>query len=686
MSRKLKVRGALRAYLLWPAILTVVLLCMNLIMYPIDRLAGYVMTAFTVLYFVMAITIYLAKRNKIAAELVRYAMDFGQVQKRLLKELNLPYAVLDLEGRMQWGNDEFMDIIQEKSAARHSISNIFPEITEDTLPKKEKDEVLHAVLNGRNYRILLRKVIAPDFDDSLNPHDLDAEKCWEDRNALIAMYLYDETEMITLLKENKEQKLVTGLLYIDNYEEALESIDEVRRSLLTALVDRKINKYMQGLDAIIKKLEKDKYIFVFQQKYLPYLQTSKFAVLEEVRSVNIGNEMSVTISIGLGVNADTYISGYEYARAAIDLALGRGGDQAVIKDREKISYYGGKSIQVEKSTRVKARVKAHAFREFVEAKDKIVIMGHKIGDVDSFGSAIGVYRIAKSFNKKSHIIINEVTSSLRPMMNKFAGNPDYEEDMFIKNDQAKEIVDINTLLVIVDVNRPSYLECAELLDRTKTIVTFDHHRQTNEAIDSAVLSYVEPYASSTSEMIAEIMQYIGGNLKLRPLEADALYAGIMIDTNNFLTKTGVRTFEAAAYLRRSGADVTRIRKSFRSEMTDFKIKADAISSTEIYLNHFAIAVCASSEVDSPMILGAQVANELLNITDIKATFVLTDFNEKIYISARSIDEVNVQVIMEKLGGGGHLSVAGTQLENTTIQDAIIKLKTTLTKMHEEGEL
>ena len=686
MSRKLKLKGALRVYLLWPVILTVVLLCMNLIMYPIDRLAGYVMTAFTFLYFVMAVTIYLSKWNKIAAELVRYAMDYGQVQKRLLKELNLPYAILDLEGRVQWGNDEFMDVIQEKSAARRSISNIFPEITEEILPQKEKDEILHVVLNGRNYKVLLRKVIAPDFDDSLSPHFSDAESCWDDKNALIAMYLYDETEMITLLKENKEQKLVTGLLYIDNYEEALESIDEVRRSLLTALVDRKINKYMQGIDAIIKKLEKDKYIFVFQQKYLPYLQTSKFAVLEEVRSVNIGNEMSVTISIGLGVNADTYISSYEYARAAIDLALGRGGDQAVIKDREKISYYGGKSIQVEKSTRVKARVKAHAFREFVEAKDKIVIMGHKIGDIDSFGSAIGVYRIAKSFNKKSHIVINEVTSSLRPMMNKFVGNPDYEEDMFIKSDQAKEIVDINTLLVIVDVNRPSYLECMDLLDRTKTIVIFDHHRQTNEAIDTAVLSYVEPYASSTSEMIAEIMQYIGGNLKLRPLEADALYAGIMIDTNNFLTKTGVRTFEAAAYLRRSGADVTRIRKSFRSEMTEFKIKADAISSTEIYLNHFAIAVCASSEVDSPMILGAQVSNELLNITDIKATFVLTDFNDKIYISARSIDEVNVQVIMEKLGGGGHLSVAGTQLENVTIQDAIIKLKTTLTKMHEEGEL
>jgi c-di-AMP phosphodiesterase-like protein len=258
--------------------------------------------------------------------------------------------------------------------------------------------------------------------------------------------------------------------------------------------------------------------------------------------------------------------------------------------------------------------------------------------------------------------------------------------MFLKNDQAKEVVDGNTLLVIVDVNRPSYLECAELLDYTKTIVIFDHHRQTNEAIDSAVLSYVEPYASSTSEMIAEIMQYIGGNLRLRPIEADALYAGIMIDTNNFLTKAGVRTFEAAAYLRRSGADVTRIRKCFRSDMADFKTRADAISSTEIYLKHYAIAVCASASVDSPMILGAQVANELLNITDIKASFVFTEYNDKIYISARSIDEVNVQIIMEKLGGGGHLSVAGSQLENTTIKEAVVKIKAILDQMNAEGEL
>ena len=687
MGKRIKLRGALKVYLLWPVLLTVLLLIMNLSIYVvINKKAGFIMSVYVLIYFLVAITLFYLKRSRIAGELVRYAVGYGQVQKRLLKELALPYAILDVEGRMQWANDEFMDIIQEKSAARRSISNIFPEITEDTFPKTEKDETLHLSLNGRNYRAILRKVIAPSFDEDVNWSLYEEENSWADPDALIAMYLYDETEMITLQRQNKEQKTITGLLYIDNYEEVLESIDEVRRSLLMALVDRKINKYMQGIDAIIKKLEKDKYIFVFQQKYLPVLQSNKFSILEEVRGVNIGNEMSVTISIGLGVNADSLSSSYEFARAAIDLALGRGGDQAVIRDREKISYYGGKSIQVEKSTRVKARVKAHAFREFVEGKDKVVVMGHKIGDVDSFGAAIGIYRIAKTLNKKAHIVINEVTTSLRPMMNRFVGSPDYEEDMFLKNEQAKEIVDANTLLVVVDVNRPSYTECEELLNYTKTIVVLDHHRQSGEAIENAVLSYIEPYASSTCEMVAEILQYIGANLKLKPVEADALYSGIMIDTNNFLTKTGVRTFEAAAFLRRSGADVTRIRKAFRSEMIDVRIKADAISSTEIYLKHYAIAMCSSSEVDSPTVLGAQIANELLNITDIKASFVLTQFNDKIYVSARSIDEVNVQIIMEKLGGGGHLSVAGTQFEHCNIQDAIAKIKETLDTMTQEGEL
>lgn len=688
MKRNIKVKGALKAYLLWPIMLSLLLACMNISIYFIDRQAAFVVFIFLVLYVLIALSLYFFKRPSVMGDLIRFAADYGQVQKQLLKEMALPYAILDYEGRLLWGNNEFLDLIEyeNEKAARKSIANIFPEITDDVLPKDMQDKVVRVSKNDNHYKIILRKIIAVDFSDSAPFEYQEEDGGLNDANTLITMYVYDETEIKTLIKENHEQKMITGLLYIDNYEEALESIDEVRRSLLIALVDRKINKYMQSIDAIIKKLEKDKYIFMFKQKYLPQLQANRFSILEEVRNVNIGNEMAVTISIGLGVNTESYLQGYEYARAAIDLALGRGGDQAVIKDGDKLLYYGGKSIQLEKSTRVKARVKAHALKEFMEAKDKVVIMGHAIGDVDSFGAGIGIYRIAKTLNKKAHIVINEVTTSVRPLMNRFINNPDYEEDMFLRGEQAMSVVDNNTLLVIVDVNRPGYTECSELLSLTKTIVILDHHRQTGESIENAVLSYIEPYASSSCEMVAEVLQYIGDGLRLKPVEADAMYAGIMIDTNNFLTKTGVRTFEAAAFLRRSGADVTRIRKFFRSEMDEYKTKAKAISSTEIYLDHFAITVCSGKGVNSPTVLGAQVANELLNIANIKATFVFTEFNDKIYLSARSIDEVNVQLVTERLGGGGHMSVAGAQFTGITLAEAIDKLKTTLSTMKEEGEL
>ncbi len=686
MKRYIKVKGALKAYLRWPIVLSLLLVCMNISIYMIDRKAGIVMLGFVVLYVVIAMLLYFFRRPAIIGDLIRYAADYGQVQKQLLKEMALPYAILDYEGRLLWGNYEFLDIIQDEKAARKSVSNVFPEITSLVLPRDMQDKTVRASKNDSHYKIILRKIIAVDFSDSAPLEYQEDNMGLSDPNALIAMYIYDETEIKTLIRENYDQKMITGLLYIDNYEEALETIDEVRRSLLIALIDRKINKYMQSIDAIVKKLEKDKYIFMFKQKYLPQLQSGKFSLLEEVRAVNIGNEMSVTISIGLGVNTDSYLLGYEYARAAIDLALGRGGDQAVVKDGEKLLYYGGKSIQLEKSTRVKARVKAHALKEFVEAKDKVVIMGHAIGDVDSFGAGIGIYRIAKTLNKKAHIVINEVTTSVRPLMTRFINNPDYEEDMFLKGEQAMGAVDSNTLLVIVDVNRPNYTECKELLSLTRTIVILDHHRQTGEAIENAVLSYIEPYASSSCEMVAEILQYIGDGLRLKQVEADAMYAGIMIDTNNFLTKTGVRTFEAAAFLKRNGADVTRIRKAFRSDMDEYKTKAEAISATEVYLDHYAITVCSSVGINSPTVLGAQVANELLNITNIRATFVFTEFHDKIYLSARSIDEVNVQLIMERLGGGGHMSVAGTQFTNSTLTEAVNNLKVTLSAMKQEGEL
>ena len=463
-------------------------------------------------------------------------------------------------------------------------------------------------------------------------------------------------------------------------------MEEVRSSLLIALIDRKINKYFASIDGVVKKLEKDKYFLVMRKKSLEMLREKKFSILEEVKNVNIGNEMAVTISIGIGMNADTYAHTSEYARIAMEMALGRGGDQVVIKDGNNITYFGGKSQMMEKTTRVKARVKAHALKEFMSSKDKVVVMGHKITDVDTFGAAIGIYRAAKTLDKKSYIVINTPTSSIRPLMDAFLHSQDYDSRMFVNSHEAKEIVDDNTVVVVVDTNRPNYTECDELLTMTKTIVVLDHHRQSKDVISNAVLSYIEPYASSACEMVAEILQYFSDGIRIRNIEADSLYAGIMIDTNNFLTKTGVRTFEAAAFLRRCGADVTRVRKMFRENVEDYRAKGEAIRNAELYRDCFAISVCPSEGLESPTVVGAQAANELLNVVGVKASFVLTDYRSTIYVSARSIDEVNVQIIMEKLGGGGHLNIAGAQFEHYSIAEVRDILKQTLQKMLDEGDI
>ncbi len=440
------------------------------------------------------------------------------------------------------------------------------------------------------------------------------------------------------------------------------------------------------MDGITKKLEKDKYLVILRKESVLQLEESKFDLLDDVKTVNIGNEMAVTLSIGIGLDGLTYAQNYEFSRTAIDLALGRGGDQAVVKTSASLTFYGGKSQQVEKNTRVKARVKAHALNEIISSRDKVLVMGHRLADVDSFGAAVGIYRIARSLNRKAHIVINDVTTSVQPLLDMFQGNPDYEEDMIVNSAQAIEIAESNVVLVVVDVNKPSITECPELLHTCKSIVVLDHHRQGAETIENATLSYVEPYASSACEMVTEILQYIKDGIRPKGEEADSMYAGIIIDTNNFTAKTGVRTFEAAAYLRRNGADVTRVRKLFREDVLEYKTKADAVSQAKKYRGHYAISICSSNGVKSPTILGAQAANELLNIRGIRASFILTDYQGKIYISARSFDEVNVQVILERLGGGGHMNIAGAQLEGCSLEEAEKVVKETLDKMIEEGDL
>jgi len=681
-QNKIRFKGQINTYLRWPVWLSALMALFTIGMFFVDVRAGFVMLLFLVLYFATVMSLYRRNKAIIVNDLISFATQYGQVQRQLLRDLDLPYALLDESGKIIWTNEAFEITANIKNGYKKSIMSVIPEIHKEDIPVVETENEIVIEHNMQEFRVSMRKVMLTDMINSseiLEAMDTDSY--------LIAVFMFDETKINTLQRENDDQKQVVALIYIDNIDEALESIEEVRRSLLIALIDRKINKYFTTVNALVKKLEKDKYLVVMPKKSLRVLEEKKFDILEDVKTVNIGNEMAMTISIGVGVETGGYIDNYESARQTIDLALGRGGDQAVVRRGQDIVYYGGKSQMAEKNTRVKARVKAHALREIIEGADKIIVMGHKIPDVDAFGAAIGVYRAAKTLGKKTHIVLNEVSTSVRPLMERVLGTEEYEQDIFLNSVEALDAADENTVIIVVDTNKPSFTECEGLLTKCKTIVVLDHHRQGTEKIENATLSYIEPYASSASEMVAEILQYISDTLKLRPVEADCIYSGIMIDTSNFLTKTGVRTFEAAAYLRRNGADVTRVRKMFRDSMDDYKLRAEIVRNSEVYMDHFAISVTPEEiPIESPTIIGAQAANELLNINGVRASFVLTNFQNQIYISARSIDEVNVQVIMERLGGGGHLNIAGTQISNVTADEAKELLINTIEKMVKEGDI
>lgn len=683
MDRKLKFKGRLRLYFQMPVWFGILLAFTDVAIYTIDVSAGIVMSCFTLVYLVSFLLLEHFNRPVIMNELVSFATQYGQIQKKLLWDLELPNALLDENGRIIWANRAFLQIAGKEKPQNKTVSTLFPIITQDKLPGAEADETeVDFQKDDRDFHAKMKKIPLAEMVE--NSDIFEAEGIYE--GCLIALYLFDETALKIALRENDNQSLAVGLLYIDNYEEALDSVEEVRRSLLTALIERKVNKYFASIDGIVRKMEKDKFFFILRKQSLKTLQENRFDLLEFVKTVNIGNEMSVTLSIGVGVGGLTYAQNYEYARTSIDLALGRGGDQAVVKTKDGVSYYGGKSQRVEKNTRVKARVKAHALKEIISSKDRVLVMGHRMTDVDSFGASVGVYRIAKALGRSAYIVINDISSSIKPMVDHFISHEDPEELILINNTQAVELAGANSCLVVVDVNKPSITECPELLKQCRSIVVLDHHRQSEEIIENATLSYIESYASSACEMVAEVIQYIESGLKLKSAEADCLYGGIVIDTNNFTSKAGVRTFEAAAYLRRNGADVTRVRKMFRDDVTDYRAKAEVISKASIFKDIFAISVCESKEAQNPTIVGAQAANELLNITGIKASFVLTEYNQVIYISARSIDEINVQIIMEKLGGGGHLNVAAAQLRDISLEEAQDQLKETLVHMLEEGEI
>lgn len=679
MRQDVKLKGKLKGYTQTPLVLTALFGAMDVWMYVLNIKAGILGSVFVGIYFFVMLFVYWRNKPILMNELIDFATQYGTVQKRLLNEFEVPYAVMDATGKLLWMNRQFEALSEKNKGYHKSITTIFPQITRELM---EKEDELELVVEREEcvYRASVHKI---HFTDILHESSIELT---EKVQYLQVIYLFDETQLTRYRIENQEMQMVPALVYIDNYDEVLDTVEEVKKSLLVALVDRKVTKFFASIDGLVKKTENDKYFVVFQHKYLEKMEEEKFSLLEDVKSIKVGNEMSVTLSMGIGYVGNDYTKNYEYSRMAIDLALGRGGDQVVVKTRDKISYFGGSNRQVDKSTRVKARVKALALREIMITRDKFFVMGHKIADIDSFGAAIGIYCAARQLGKKAQIVIDEVNTTLRPLKECFTPENGYPDDMFIPSQLALDEIDSHTALIVVDTNRPSYTECPNLLNRAKAIVVFDHHRQCEDVVKNAVLSYTEPYASSTCEMIAEVLQYFDEDIKLSTQEADAIYAGILIDTNNFVSKTGVRTFEAAAYLRRCGAEVTRVRKMLRNDMDAYKARAEAVRHAEVFHNMFAISVCPADNIESPTVACAQAANELLNIIGIKASFVLTEYHDRIYISARSIDEINVQLVMERLGGGGHMNSAGAQLTGCTLEDAKRTIENTLDEMIREGDI
>lgn len=682
-KKKAKFNNNIEKYFRWP-IFYILIVCILTVIGALKSIElGIIFFYILIISFAVGIFIITYTKKHLMSEVIKFALNFGGIQQEHMYKFEVANALLDSTGRIRWYNEAFESNMEETKIIDKNINAIIPQLNSDILPSETEEKFEKVIqIDKKTFRVVITYLM---IDTKQQNSIVDSNyNITEGEQVLYSLYLFDITKENQLAIKNEEQRAIVGLLYIDNYEEVIHSIEDVRRPLLVALIDRNINKFARKLDGVIRKFEKDKYLIVFQNKHLEKLNENKFDILDQIREINIGNELPVTLSIGVGINEYSYTQCIDFARVAIDLALGRGGDQAVLKHNDKFSFYGGKTKGIETSNRVKARIKAYAFRELIEECDKVIIMGHKLQDLDSLGAGIGVYTCARLYDKAAHIIISDITTTIKALYDNMLSLERYPDDLFVSGSEAISYITDQTLLVVVDVNRPSYTEYPEIFKHIKNVVVFDHHRVGAEHIENPVLSYVEPYASSTCEMVTEILRYISDKVKLNPIEADALFAGITVDTKNFNVKTGVKTFEAAAFLRRNGADVVRVRKLFKNDMQSYKARATAVRDAEIYRENMAISVCPS-DISNPTLIAAQAADELLNIAGIKASFVLTEVSETIYISARSLDDINVQLIMEKLGGGGHLSVAGAQLKDNTTEGAIEILKETIDEYLEEGE-
>ncbi len=575
------------------------------------------------------------------------------------QNLPIPYAVLDMRGRLLMYNEKFTEIFAEPEQAHTVI--------EQLMKKSGQGEIVTVEFNGKY------------FDAALDHCDVEEENGAV--GVVLTMTLTDVSQRCILEKRLDSSETVVGMLFLDNYEEVTDSLSEDRQPILSAMVDRKLTQLAADCGGVMRKLEKDRYIFLLSKGNLEKLKERKFDILNILREISVGEHIPVTMSMGLGVGGGSLEEAMQSAKAALDLALGRGGDQVLIKEGEKYLFYGAKAGEGGRNSRTRARVKAEALWELMGGASGILVMGHKNADLDSLGACMGICAIARAMDKKCRIVLNDVSVGIRAIYENMVENNHYET-AFIKSAEALKTIDEKTLVIVVDTHRSSMVESPQILAAAKRIVVFDHHRKSTDFIEQAVLTYHEPYASSTAELVTEIIQHTGKKIKLKSIEADALLAGITIDTKNFAVKTGAITFEAAGFLRRNGADSIRVRRLFQNDMDSYKAKATAVRDAELFHGSMAISVCPS-DVPNSMLVAAQAADDLMNVTGVKASFVCSKVGDTVYISARSFGDVNVQRIMEKLGGGGHYTVSGAQLKDCGTEEAKERIRQAIEEYIEE---
>ncbi len=624
--------------------------------------------------FVLGYLIYhnLKAANKKKEELRIYIENLSEnvdtATKNAILNLPFPLVIIDDQGIINWYNMSFSNIFQGEYILDKRLSSYLSGVDIGRILKNGMDEFKNISIKDKYYDIYCNLI-------KIN-------ESGEDKNIII-MYLVDKTDFINLRNKYNDEKTVSVVLQVDNIDEVLKEAEESSRPVLAAEVDRRINAWAALNNASIQKYSNGEYLLHLSNGQLKVLEEKRFDILDSIREISSGNRIPITLSIGVGVNGKNLAELQKFSSSAMDIALGRGGDQAVVKDNEKLSFYGGKTKPVEKRTRVKARVIAYALRQLIEQSDDVLVMGHEMPDLDCMGAALGIYRCCRSLNKEVNIVLSSINAGIENLWAELQEDKEYA-NVFINPQEALQKCRINTLLVVVDVHRPAFTVQRQLVEKAEKIAIIDHHRRGTEFIEDAVITYIEPYASSTSELVTELLQYMFEKPRIKQIEAEALLAGIFIDTKNFTFQTGVRTFEAASYLRKVGADTTLTKQLFQDDMATFLTRAEVVKSAQMYKGNIAISTIPNNAKNSALV-AAQAADELLNIRGINASFVLSVIGDDIFISGRSLGDVNVQVVLEKLGGGGHLTVAGAQLPGLAMEKAISLLKKAIEEYLKEGE-